>query len=96
MLSKCLWKMFRCGDSFKSYLKRVKVDDVLDSLLDAIDSLPQRRDSRYDPIFEPHLKLVSVIHKFVKRGDLTVRTSSLPCVSISLLWFDSSCPIPAG
>lgn len=72
MRSKCLWKMFSCDESVRGSFKRIEVDVVLDSLLDAIDALPQRRDSRSDPIFEPHYKLVSVVHKLVHRGTLTV------------------------
>lgn len=52
--------------------KRVEIQDVLDALLDAIAALPQRRDSRSDPIFEPHFKLLSVVHKLVLRGKMTV------------------------
>lgn len=48
------------------------MQDVLDALLDAIANLPQRRDSRSDPIFEPHFKLVSVVHKLVLRENMTV------------------------
>jgi hypothetical protein len=72
MLSKCLWKMFSCDDSVRGNAQRISVDDLLDSLLDAIDTLPQRKDSRSDPIFEPHYKLVSIVHKLVDRGTLTV------------------------
>lgn len=72
MLGKCYWKMFSCDESTRGKFKRVEVDDVLDSLVDAIDALPQRRDSRSDPIFEPHFKLVSIVHKLVYRGTLTV------------------------
>ena len=73
MLSKCLWKMFSCDDSVRGTSKHVHLDDLLDSLLDAIDALPQKRDSRSDPIFEPHYKLVSIVHKLVHRGVVTVR-----------------------
>lgn len=48
MLSKCLWKMFSCDDSVRGNAQRISVDDLLDSLLDAIDTLPQRKDSRSD------------------------------------------------
>lgn len=64
--------MFSCDESVRGSFRRIEVDVVLDSLLDAIDALPQRRDSRSDPIFEPHYKLVSVVHKLVHRGTLTV------------------------
>ncbi|OJJ39414.1 hypothetical protein ASPWEDRAFT_103849 [Aspergillus wentii DTO 134E9] len=71
MLCKCLWKMFSCDESVRGSAKRISIDDVLDALLDSIDTLPQRKDSRSDPIFEPHYKLVSIIHKLVHRDTLT-------------------------
>lgn len=49
------------------------MQDVVDALLDSIAALPQRRDSRADPIFEPHFKLLSVVHKLVMRGSMAVR-----------------------
>ncbi|PYH45558.1 putative transcriptional corepressor of histone genes (Hir3) [Aspergillus saccharolyticus JOP 1030-1] len=70
MLSKCLWKMYSCDDSVRGPFKQLDIDTLLDSLLDAIDALPQRRDSRSEPIFEPHYKLVTVVHKLVRRGAL--------------------------
>jgi len=48
------------------------MQDVIDALLDAIAALPQRRDSRSDPIFEPHFKLLSIVHKLVVSGKMTV------------------------
>ncbi|KAL4781852.1 hypothetical protein BJX76DRAFT_312146 [Aspergillus varians] len=76
MLSKCLWKMFSCDDSVRGTSKRVSLDSVLDSLLDTIDALPQRKDSRSEPIFEPHYKLVSIVHKLVTREVLTPAEAS--------------------
>ncbi|PYI21222.1 transcriptional corepressor of histone genes [Aspergillus violaceofuscus CBS 115571] len=70
MLSKCLWKMFSCDESVRGPFKQLDLDTLLDSLLDAIDALPRRRDSRSEPIFEPHYKLVTVVHKLVRRGAL--------------------------
>ncbi|KAL4810020.1 hypothetical protein BDV18DRAFT_51871 [Aspergillus unguis] len=67
MLSKCLWKMYNCDDEVRGLAKRISLDSVLDSLLDTIDALPQRKDSRSEPIFEPHYKLVSIVHKLVKK-----------------------------
>lgn len=64
--------MFSCDESVRGSAKRISIDDVLDALLDSIDTLPQRKDSRSDPIFEPHYKLVSIIHKLVHRDTLTV------------------------
>lgn len=66
--------MFSADDSMRTTSKRVEMQDVLDTLYDAIDALPQRKDSRSEPIFEPHFKLLSVVHKLVKRGNMTVRS----------------------
>lgn len=68
--------MYSCDDSMRTTSKRVEMHDVLDAFHDAITSLPKRKDSRADPIFEPHFKLVSVVHKLVLRGDLTVSSNS--------------------
>jgi hypothetical protein len=76
MRSKCLWKMFSCDESVRGGAKAVHLDDLLDCLLDAIDALPQKKDSRSDPIFEPHFKLVSIVHKLVTRGSLTPADAS--------------------
>jgi hypothetical protein len=72
MLSKCLWKMFNSDESTRGTGKRIEVDAVLDSLLDAIETLPQRKDNRSDPVFEPHFRLVSVIHTLVIRQKIEV------------------------
>ncbi|KAJ5749207.1 uncharacterized protein N7511_010903 [Penicillium nucicola] len=70
-LGKCLWKMYNSDDSLRTSPKRVEIQEVLDALFDAINALPQRRDSRSDPIFEPHFKLFSFVHKLVLRGKMT-------------------------
>ncbi|KAJ5293749.1 hypothetical protein PENANT_c002G02060 [Penicillium antarcticum] len=70
-LGKCLWKMYNSDDSLRTSPKRVEMQEVLDALFDAINALPQRRDSRSDPIFEPHFKLFSFVHKLVLRGKMT-------------------------
>ncbi|QQK41148.1 Tetratricopeptide-like helical [Penicillium digitatum] len=70
-LGKCLWKMFTSDDSLRTTSKKVEVQEVMNAVLDAIAALPQRRDSRSDPIFEPHFKLFSFVHKLVLRGDMT-------------------------
>ncbi|CAG7961273.1 unnamed protein product [Penicillium nalgiovense] len=70
-LAKCLWKMFTSDDSLRTTSKRVEMSEVINAVLDAIAALPQRRDSRSDPIFEPHFKLFSFVHKLVARGNMT-------------------------
>lgn len=69
--------MFSCDDSVRGASKRVEIDDLIDCLLDAIEALPQRKDSRSEPIFEPHYKLVSIVHKLVRRGVLKVNYDSV-------------------
>ncbi|KAF7504557.1 hypothetical protein GJ744_002113 [Endocarpon pusillum] len=69
MLGKCLWKMLTNTESESP--RRVLVEEVLDAFSDAIENLPGRKDSRADPILEPHFKLVSVVHKLVHRKMLT-------------------------
>ena len=39
MLAKCRWKMFSCDESTRGVFRRIDVEDVLDSLVDAIESL---------------------------------------------------------
>lgn len=91
--------MYNADDSMRTTSKRVEMQDVLGALHDAIASLPQRKDSRSDPIFEPHFKVLSVVHKLVQKGDMSVRSPhilvyavsfSLPCISpwqqLKLLW----------
>jgi hypothetical protein len=68
MFSKCLWKMFNCDARSKKSGRPIEVDDILDSLSDAVDSLPERKE----PILEPHFKLVSTVHKLVRRRLLPV------------------------
>ncbi|OJD27178.1 hypothetical protein ACJ73_01434 [Blastomyces percursus] len=68
MFSKCLWKMLCCDAATRGHHSPVEADEVLDSLVDAIEALPSKRDSRSDPILEPHYKLVSISHKLVHRG----------------------------
>ena len=65
MLGKCLWKMLTNTEPESP--RRVLVEEVLDAFSDAIENLPGRKDSRADPILEPHFKLVSVVHKLVHR-----------------------------
>ncbi len=49
----------------------VDVMDVIDCFVRAIQTLPARKD----PIFEPHYKLVSIVHKLVVKGGLEVRST---------------------
>lgn len=73
MLTKCLWKMFGCGDDVRGQAKRPSCHSVLEAATRAIETIPDRRDNRHlekEPILEPHYKLVSLVHKLVQRGQL--------------------------
>ncbi|KAH0562228.1 hypothetical protein GP486_003076 [Trichoglossum hirsutum] len=64
MLGKCLGKMYNTPGQVD-----VTVQEVIDCYVRAVETVPERRD-RQDPIFEPHYKLVSVVHKLVQRKSL--------------------------
>jgi hypothetical protein len=72
MLGKCLWKMytFQFPEGSTDLKYRPAKQEVIDCFVKAITKLP-KRDSRKEPILEPHYKLVAIIHKLFKRGDLT-------------------------
>ncbi|KAK2761187.1 Histone transcription regulator 3 [Arachnomyces sp. PD_36] len=70
MLSKCRWKMFCSSASMRGGRDPIQVQDVVDSLIDTIQALPEKKDSRSEPILEPHFKLVSIVHKLVHQDFL--------------------------
>ena len=76
MLGKCLWKMHNCEDHVRGKARSLDFQQALDALVHAIECLPGRKDSRHDPILEPHYKLVSVVHKLVQKKQLQVGASS--------------------
>jgi hypothetical protein len=72
MLGKCLWKMWtRSHDELSEPSRRPMYEEALESFSRAIKKLPGR-DSRKEPILEPHYKLVSVVHKLVIAETLEV------------------------
>jgi hypothetical protein len=75
MLSKSLWKGYAFKGTLPPKATRPDLQELLDSLAQAIEVLP-RRDSRKEPIIEPHYKLISIIHKLVIMGDLDSVTAS--------------------
>ena len=66
MLGKCLWKMFNCP-STEQGRRRIEVDEVLDAFTAAVEASPERKDRSSDYVLEPHFKLVSIVHKLVRR-----------------------------
>lgn len=70
MLGKCSWKMFcKADDEYDLKVKSNKPThhDVLKAFGNAIKTVPKPRDSRQEPILEPHYKLVSIVHKIVMK-----------------------------
>lgn len=68
MLGKCYWKMFcQPEDEYNPNTTASKptMDLLLDTFANAATTVPKPRDSRQEPILEPHYKLVSVVHKLV-------------------------------
>ncbi|KAH0187077.1 hypothetical protein KCV03_g6064, partial [Aureobasidium melanogenum] len=63
-LGKCLWKMY-CNAPKES--DRPSIDAIINEFCESINSLPRKKDSKREPILEPHYKLVSVVHKMVTR-----------------------------
>ena len=83
MLSKVLWKMHNCSDEVLGYAKRIGYQVVIDAIVRAIKSCPDKRDSRHpdkDPILEPHYKLTSVVYKLGLLRRISVGVSAMPCV----------------
>ncbi|KAI7429220.1 hypothetical protein KC368_g17247 [Hortaea werneckii] len=74
MLSKCLWKMHTATDQERNHKPGPSVKEVLNALHTAIDLLPDKKDGKEkrEPILEPHYKLVSIVHKMVTRGELSL------------------------
>lgn len=70
MLGKCLWKMFTASPEVRGRGDPPQQDEVIKAFTRAIETLPSRRDSRKEPILEPHYKLLIIVHKMVMRQDL--------------------------
>lgn len=70
MIGKCRWKMYsKIGDdSGRDPASKPSIESVLTAFVRAIQTVPKPRDSRQEPILEPHYKLVSIVHKLVIHG----------------------------
>ena len=86
MLGKVLWKMHNYGDSVLGNAKRIGHQAVVNAFVRAIESCPDKRDSRHpdkDPILEPHYKLVSVVNKLRVSRRISVGESAVSCVDLA-------------
>ncbi|KAK4980988.1 hypothetical protein LTR28_010003 [Elasticomyces elasticus] len=73
-LGKCLWKMHSANEAVRGHDQIPSTQQVLQAFIRAVEHLPEKRDSRdtkREPILEPHYKLVSIVHKMVQRRDLS-------------------------
>jgi hypothetical protein len=62
----------KVNDEFDEQAKRTRptMTTVINAFVKAIETVPKPRDSRSEPILEPHYKLMSIAHKLVIRGDI--------------------------
>ena len=63
-------------DSGRNPSTKPTVESVLQALVKAIKTVPKPRDSRQEPILEPHYKLVSIVHKLVIHGAMEPRAGA--------------------
>ncbi|KAI9674567.1 MAG: Histone transcription regulator 3 [Trizodia sp. TS-e1964] len=67
MLAKCQWKILNRPENHRNGGQFVTLNDVVGSITKAIESLPEKKDIKQQPILEPHYKLVSFLHKMVMK-----------------------------
>jgi hypothetical protein len=78
MIGKCLWKMFQyIGDEWDPNRREIRppVQSIIDAFAKAIRTAPKQKDSRQEPILEPHYKMVSIVHKLVMHGHLEIQAA---------------------
>ncbi|CAI6340248.1 unnamed protein product [Periconia digitata] len=78
MLAKCLWKMYCANaDAAADALDQgaplpdnagPNWESVIHAVVNAIETLPGKKERGREPILEPHYKLVSITHKLFQRG----------------------------
>jgi hypothetical protein len=60
----------------KDRASRPSVQSVLNAFVNAIRRAPKQKDSRQEPILEPHYKLVSIVHKFVMLKEMEMQDAA--------------------
>ncbi|WXC47100.1 Histone transcription regulator 3 [Fusarium graminearum] len=80
MLSKCYWKMYQTPDDqldVKDITSKIGLMTLIDTLKKAVEVAHNaRRGRNTDPIFEPHYKIVTILHKLVIRGDVPAKDAA--------------------
>lgn len=74
MLAKCLWKMHAAPEDVRGQDQPPTAQHVIASLIRAIELAPEKesRDTKREPVLEPHYKLVSIVHKMAIKSELTL------------------------
>lgn len=78
MLGKCEWKMWTANDNEQRYNASMGAlpprsrngptwEDVVNTFISAIETLPNKKGRNGEPVVEPHYKLVSVVYKLFQR-----------------------------
>ncbi|RDW89232.1 hypothetical protein BP6252_01264 [Coleophoma cylindrospora] len=71
MLGKCQWKMYcKAPEDDRDRKSRPSMWSALDSFVKAIETVPKHKDSRAEPVLEPHYKLMSAVHKLVATTEM--------------------------
>ncbi|KAI9791427.1 MAG: Histone transcription regulator 3 [Piccolia ochrophora] len=76
MSGKCLWKMYNHPEQGSKGAPTITLSDVIATFVKAIETLPERKTEKQDPILEPHYKLVSIVHKLVQRKKIELKHAS--------------------
>ena len=75
---KCLWKMHSASELIRGRQIPPQGTRVVEAFVRALELLPERdrkesRDTKRDPVLEPHYKLTSIVHKLVIRGSIDLK-----------------------
>lgn len=78
MLAKCLWKMYRFhADEVRRAALEGRMpqtkgptswEEIIKAAVNAIDTVPEKKERGKEPILEPHYKLVSITHKLYRHN----------------------------
>lgn len=77
MIGKCMWKMHSASNESRRHDTAPSGEQVLQAFVRALEMLPDKdkkesKDSKKEPLLEPHYKLVSIIHKLYIRGSISL------------------------
>ncbi|KAI5360721.1 Putative histone transcription regulator 3/CABIN1 [Septoria linicola] len=75
MIGKCLWKMHSANEQMRGHDKSPDAAHVVEHFVKALELLPDKdkketKDSKREPILEPHYKLLSIVNKLWQKGSI--------------------------